>query len=95
MGESVGAEALDAAAFVVDTDQQIGPHLLDLLAEFGELFAVFPVAGKQNHAPHQGVGQAALVGLGQAGAGHIDDERGVLGHVAGVSSCSTTTKLAA
>jgi hypothetical protein len=28
--EAVGAEALHAAAFVVDADQQVGPHGLDL-----------------------------------------------------------------
>ena len=41
---------------------------------------------------HQRMGQALAVGVGQRVAGHIDDQRGMLGHW---GAFSTTTKLAA
>ena len=39
-GEAVGAEALHAAALVVDADQQVGPQRLDLGGQLGELAPV-------------------------------------------------------
>ncbi|MNR31564.1 hypothetical protein D3C85_1490800 [compost metagenome] len=101
MGETVGAKALHTTAFVVHGDQQIVPHGLDLAAQPRQLGAVLPVAGEQDHAPHQGVSQAPTLGGGQAVAGDVDDQGGVLVHggfsvgAASGASRSTTTKLAA
>jgi hypothetical protein len=80
VGETVGTKALHTPAFVVHRDQQVVPHGLDLTAQFGQLGTVQPVAGKQDDATHQGMGQALAFGGGEAVAGDIDDERSVLMH---------------
>ena len=92
--EAVAAKALDAAAFVVDADEQVGADRLDLGGELGELAAVAPVAREQDEAAGQRMGEAApIVGV-EGEAGDVEDDRGVIDvHRAG--SCSTTTKLAA
>lgn len=84
MGEAVGLEALHAPAFVIHTDQRIGPQFFDLAAQFGQLLAVAPIATKQNHAAHQWVAQALFVGLGQGGTGNVDDEGRVWDHAQSV-----------
>ncbi|MDT4845486.1 hypothetical protein FQZ97_794760 [compost metagenome] len=101
LGETVGAKALHATAFVVHGDQQVVPHGLDLAAQPRQLGAVLPVAGEQDHAAHQGMCQASALSGGQAVAGDVDDQGGVLLHggfsvgAASGASRSTTTKLAA
>jgi hypothetical protein len=45
------------------------------------LLAVLPIAGKQNDATHQGVGQSAFIAAVQGGAGHIDDQGRVFSHI--------------
>ena len=47
-GEAVAAEALDAAALVVDADEQVGADRLDLGDQLGQLKAVAPVAREQD-----------------------------------------------
>ena len=54
--------------------------LHELRAPQRAVLTVLPVAGKQNHAAHQRVFEALAVLLGEAGAGDVDDERGVKGH---------------
>ena len=88
--EAVGAEALHAAAFVVDADQHVGAHVLDGGGELGELAPVLPVAREQDQAAGERVLQAAAVGRRQRGAGDVEHDGGVggcSGHVV-----STTTK---
>jgi hypothetical protein len=80
VGEAIGLETLHAAAFVVDADQHVGPHLLDVGAERGELGAILPVAGEQDQAASQRVFEAQAVGRREAGAGDIEDDRGMLVH---------------
>jgi len=65
---------------VVNTNQQILAHFLDAVAQGGELIAVLPVAGKQNHAAHQRVLEALFVLFAQGQTGDVDDQGGVLGH---------------
>ena len=74
MGETVGAKPLYASTFVVHRDQQVGPHRLDLATQPGQLGTVFPVAAKQNHAPHQRVRQALAFRGCEAVASHVDDQ---------------------
>ena len=80
MCEAIGFEALHAAAFMVNADQQIRAHAFDLAAQCSKLLAVLPVACKQNHATHQRVFEALAVCLGKGQSGNVNDERGVLGH---------------
>ena len=80
VGEAVGAKTLDTATLVVNRDQQVLAHGLDVAAQGRELLTPLPVATKQDHAPHQGMGQTLAVGIGQAQASHIDDQRGVQVH---------------
>ena len=93
-GEAVAAEALDATAFVVDADEQVGADRLHLGDQLGQLDAVAPVAREQDDAARERMGEAApIVGV-EGQAGDVEDDRGVVeSHRAG--SCSTTTKLAA
>ncbi|MNV14471.1 hypothetical protein D3C71_1051570 [compost metagenome] len=80
VGKAIGAKALHAAALMVHADQQIVTHGLDTAGQLQQLRAVFPVAGKQDHATGQRMGQAAAVGGGQLCACHVEDEGGVFGH---------------
>jgi len=80
VGKAIGLESLHAPAFVVDTNQQIGAHFLDVPAQGRELRAVLPIARKQNQAADQRVLEALAVNLGQARAGDIDDQGSVKGH---------------
>ena len=81
VGETIGLEALHAPALVVHADEQIVAHGLDLGREGQQLGTVLPVAREQDHAAHQRVRQARAVGRREAGAGNVDDQGGVLGHV--------------
>jgi hypothetical protein len=95
VGETVGAEALHAATFVVHADQQVGPQLLGRRGEFGQLAAAFEIAREQDQPASERVAQAPGIGLGQRGAGDVEHHGGVQGH--GVGSrwgawVSTTTK---
>jgi hypothetical protein len=80
VGKAVGPETLDAAAFMVDTDQQVFADVLDFQAQLAEFAPVFPVAAEQNDAAGERMFEAPAVGLGECGAGDVDDEGGVLGH---------------
>ena len=74
----------------------VGPHRLDLGGKLGELAAIPPVAGEEDHAAGERMGEpAAIVGV-ERQAGDVEDRpvRGPPGHRAR-GSCSTTTKLAA
>ena len=77
MGEAVGAEALHAAAFVVDADQQVGPQRLDLGDELGQLAPVLPVAREQDQAAGERVREAAAVVGVERGAGDVEHDGGV------------------
>ena len=55
-------------------------HGLDGGGELQQLRTVFPVAGKQDDAAGQRVGQAAAVGGGQLCTCHVEDEGCVFGH---------------
>jgi hypothetical protein len=77
VGEAVGAKALHAPAFMVHADQQVGPRLLDLRRQLGELAPVFKVARKQDQPAGERVLQALAVGLGERGAGHVEHHGGV------------------
>ncbi len=81
VGEAVRFEALHAAAFMVDANQQVIAHAFDVGAQAAQLLAVLPVAAKQNDAAGQRVLEAAAVGLAERQAGDVDDQGGVLGHV--------------
>ena len=59
--EAVSAKALHASALVVHAHQQVRPDGLGLGHQCGELPAVHPVPGEQDHAARQGMGQAAAV----------------------------------
>ena len=73
--EAVAAEALDAAALVVDADEQVGPDRLRLGDELGELQPVAPVAREQDDAAGQRmVETAAIVGV-EREAGDVEDHR--------------------
>ena len=80
VGEAVGAKTLHPAAFMVHTDQQVGPHGLDVAAQRGELGAVLPVAGEQDDPGGERVLQAAAVGGGQGGASDVEDQGGMDRH---------------
>ena len=77
VGETIGFEPLHAPAFVVHANQQVFLDRLDVRAQLHQLRAVFPVAGEQNNAAHQRVGQARAVGIGQRFASDVNDERGM------------------
>jgi hypothetical protein len=77
MGEAVGAKALHAAAFMVHRDQEVRSEVFDVGTQRGQLRTALPVAAKQNHAAHQGVGQADAVHVGQGGASNVNDQGGV------------------
>ena len=92
--EAVAAEALDAAALVVDADEQVVADRLHLGDQLGQLKAVAPVAREQDDPAGERMGEtAAIVGV-EAEAGDVEDDRRV-GEVHRADSCSTTTKLAA
>ena len=92
--EAVAAEALDAAALVVDADEQVGADRLHLGDQLGQLEAVAPVAREQDDPAGERMGEtAAIVGV-EGEAGDVEDDRRV-GEVHRADSCSTTTKLAA
>ncbi len=55
MGEAIGAKTLHTPALVIDTNQGIGAHVFDVLAQGRELFAVDPIARKQNQPTRQRV----------------------------------------
>ena len=110
VGETVGAKALHAAAFVVDADQQVWPQRLDLGGEFGELVTVQPVAREQDQPASERMPQTTPVVGVQRQAFDVENHRGVWaarrGHrlresTGGGGSCgfhgqvSTTTKLVA
>jgi hypothetical protein len=65
MGEAIGFEALHAATFVVNADEQIFAHLLNLSTQAAELLAVLPVACKQNNATNQWMFEAFAVLFGE------------------------------
>ena len=65
---------------MVHTDQQVGPHGLDVAAQRGELSAVLPVAGEQDDPGSEGVLQTATVGGGQGGASDVEDQGGMDRH---------------
>ena len=94
MGEAVAAKTLDATALVIDADQHVGSHRLDLGRELDELAPALPVAPEQDEATGQGVLQAAAVVGIERQAGDVEDDRGVAVDHRN-SCCSTTTKLAA
>ena len=79
MGEPVGAKALHPPAFMVDQDQQVTAHGLDVGAQRRQLLTVLPVASEQDHPADPRMAQAVPVGAGQGQPGHIDDERRVDG----------------
>ena len=81
VGETVGLEALDAATFVVDADQQVLAHALDVAAQRAELGPVLPIAGKQDDAADQRVFEALAVCFCEREACNVDDEGSVLGHI--------------
>ena len=80
LGEAVAAKALHAPAFVVHADQQVVTHRLDGTGQCQQLGAVLPVAGKQDHAAGQGVGQTAAVHGRQGGTGDVKNEGCVFCH---------------
>jgi hypothetical protein len=63
MREAIGFEALHTAAFVVNADEQIFAHALNLSTQSRQLRAIFPITRKQNNAANQRMLQAALVFL--------------------------------
>jgi hypothetical protein len=65
MGEAIGFKALHTAAFVVNADEQIFAHLLDVSAKTAQLRTVLPIACKQNDAANQRMFEALAVLLGQ------------------------------
>ena len=93
MGEAAGAKTLHAPSFVIDADQEVAAHRLDLGAKRRKLSAIFPVAREQDHAAAQRVAEAAAVRGCERRAGNVEDEGRVIGHEA--AFFSTTTKLAA
>ena len=80
VGETVGAKALHAPAFVVHADQQVAPHAFDLGAQGTELRAAFPVASKQDDPAGERVPEALAVRSSQPGAGNIEDDGGSVRH---------------
>ena len=78
-GESL-AEALDAAALVVDANQQRrGLQRADVGGERSKLRRVAVVAREQDHAADQRVGQPPAVFVGERGARHVEHQ-GAQGH---------------
>ena len=74
-GREALAEALHTAALVVHRHQQRRrADGMDLVGERAQLLGRLVVAGKEDDAAHQRVAQALALGLGQAQAGHIDDD---------------------
>jgi hypothetical protein len=80
MGEAIGLEALHAATFVVDANEQVATHGFDGAAQPRQLCAILPVAGKQDDAADQRVFESLPVDFAQVQAGDVNDERCVLGH---------------
>ena len=96
MREAVGAKALNAAALMIDADEDVGADRLDLGHELGELAPVPPVAAEQDQAARQRVAQAAAIVGVEREAGDVENkrsERVLMAH--GVSRHSTTTKAVA
>ena len=74
-GREALAEALHTAALVIDRHQQRRrADGMDLVGQRAQLLGRLVVAGKEDDAAHQRVAQALALGLGQAQAGHIDDD---------------------
>ena len=96
LGETIAAEALDTAALVVDADQQIVADGLDLGDQPGQLGPALPVAGEQDRAAGQRMGQPAAIGGVQRRAGDVQDQGRVSAQAGGDGvEVSTTTKLTA
>ena len=74
-GREALAEALHTAALVVHGHQQRRrADGMDLVGQRAQLLGRLVVAGKEDDAAHQRVAQTLALGLGQAQAGHIDDD---------------------
>jgi len=88
VGEPIGLETLHAATFVIDANEQIVTHIFYVTAQAGQLFAIAPVAGKQNDTANQRVFEALAVFGGEVQASDIDDQRSVLRHISRLRCCS-------
>ena len=74
-GEAVD-KALDAAAFVIDGDNQLGrAQRFDVGGERFELLDVLEVAAKQNHAADGGIEQALALLVAQSEGGNVGHYR--------------------
>ena len=73
MREAVTLETLHATAFMVDANEQIRAQFFDRMAQARQLFAVLPVARKQNNATHQRVLEALAIGGGQGQTCDVDN----------------------
>ena len=70
------AKPLHASAFVIDSDQQRRRFkCVDLGSQRGQLRRIAVIAGEQNHAAHQGMGQALAVLIREFGACNIEHQR--------------------
>ncbi len=90
--EAVAAKTLNAAAFVVYTDEQVGPDRLDFGGQLGELSPMLEVAREQDHSAGERVLQTAPIVRGERLSGDVEDDGGVAHHSFLIS---TTTKAAA
>ena len=77
MGKAIRFKTLNTPAFVVHANEQVLPDFFDLPTQLGELGAILPVAGKQNHAAHQRVLESVAVGAGERGARNVNDQWGM------------------
>ena len=74
-GREALAEALHTAALVVHRHQQRRrANGMDLVGQRAQLLGRLVVASKEDDTTHQRVAQAFALGLGQAQAGHVDDD---------------------
>jgi hypothetical protein len=76
--ETVLAKALHAPAFVVDTNEQVVAHGLDVGAQLRQLLATGPVATKQNDAACERVLQSRAICCAELRACDVKNEWGVV-----------------
>lgn len=73
--EAVGAEPLDAAAFVIDRDQDVLAHRADRVGQRAQLRAVFEMPREQDHAAGVRMRKAPRIVARQGRADDVEHDR--------------------
>jgi hypothetical protein len=80
VGEAIGAKALHPSPFVVDANEQVFPHCLDVGTQGRELGTAVPVATKQDDAAGERMRQPLAIDRCQLATRDVKNQWGVEGH---------------